>query len=135
MSRRAPCHPTKANASSPRRCESIAPDDSALNDDVAEMNDLLQVVTNDPGPVLALILGPMGFLLTGFVVWIGCRVAVRNTHEREQTRREVAAYVAEGSISAVDAEKILSPSPWYASVIGIRCWGVGPSKDAHPAEV
>ena len=36
---------------------------------------------------------------------------IRREREREQTRREVAAYVAEGSMSADDAAKILDAGP------------------------
>lgn len=37
--------------------------------------------------------------------------SIRREREREQTRREVAAYVAEGSMSADDAAKILEAGP------------------------
>ena len=54
-----------------------------------------------------------------FAISLGCGIAiiaivfgtVKNmviSSNREKTRREVAAYVAEGSISPEDAEKILS---------------------------
>lgn len=48
------------------------------------------------------------FVLIGKV--IDGRRSVKETAEREQTRREVAAYVAEGSMTADDARKILGES-------------------------
>jgi hypothetical protein len=42
------------------------------------------------------------------------------TKQHEQSRREVAAYVAEGSMSPEDAERILTAEPDSASMK--RCW-------------
>jgi len=93
------------------------------------MDEILHALADAPAMLMALIFVPMALLLTGFAIWIGCRTAVLNTRQREQTRREVAAYVAEGSISAEDAEKILSPSPWYATMIGAAGWRGATAKD------
>ena len=40
------------------------------------------------------------------------------TIDDEHEPRLVAAYVAEGSISPDDAERILAPSPWYSREAG-----------------
>lgn len=37
----------------------------------------------------------------------GCMYAISNRRQREQSRREIAAYVAEGSMTPQDAERIL----------------------------
>lgn len=47
------------------------------------------------------------FVYTLITKVIDSRRRVKETAEREQTRREVAAYVAEGSMTAEDARKIL----------------------------
>lgn len=50
----------------------------------------------------------IGGLSLGAIGMIGGMVSrVMRKREEEQTRREVAAYVAEGSMTADDAEKIL----------------------------
>jgi len=61
---------------------------------------------------LIAICGGVVVLVTLFVM-IFLSVILRN-RQREQTTRELAAYVAEGSISAEDAERIQRGSrPWH----------------------
>jgi len=55
-----------------------------------------------------LSLGALFILFLGVVVVLEERRKMAQTRERELSRREIAAYVAEGSISANDAAKILS---------------------------
>ena len=45
--------------------------------------------------------------IVGFLGMLGILHAMSKSKEREQTRREVAAYVAEGSMTPADAERIL----------------------------
>lgn len=78
------------------------------------MNQILQTIGTDSKMILALSLGPLVLLSIVMIVWLACRASVRASQEKEQTRREIAAYVAEGSMSAEDAERILTPRPWYA---------------------
>jgi hypothetical protein len=40
---------------------------------------------------------------------------------REESRREIAAYVAEGTLSPADAERILSAGPTMANTIRMAC--------------
>ncbi len=55
-------------------------------------------------PIIAIV----GGLIIAAIGMIGGLVrSVKREKEREQSRREVAAYVAEGSMSAEDATKIL----------------------------
>ncbi|MEO1279131.1 MAG: hypothetical protein AAFV77_09260 [Planctomycetota bacterium] len=63
---------------------------------------------------LALIaIGGGVVILTVFFVMLFLSIISRN-HQRERTTRELAAYVAEGSISAEDAERIQRGSrPWH----------------------
>lgn len=59
-------------------------------------------------PIFA-ISGSMIFGLLWLVVWFFSDR--RKTIERERTKREIAAYVAEGTISPQDAERIIAAQP------------------------
>lgn len=58
-----------------------------------------------------------------------CRKSV-TTREREQTRREVAAYVAEGSMTADEAERILRAGPAKAGAADEWNFGFSNAKPA-----
>ena len=67
------------------------------------------------------------------VVVVGVGATVRAKH-REQTKREVAAYVAEGSITPQDAQAILSAggdSEVSKSIADARAWGTIKPRDAE----
>lgn len=81
------------------------------------MDGILEALANDPRLIVALTLGPLAMVIGGLIVTVIMRAAVKNVREREQTRRELAAYIAEGSMSPEDAERILVPRPWFASTI------------------
>jgi hypothetical protein len=56
--------------------------------------------------VVAIVFGVMG-LIAIIGILFGTLTGVANTKEREKTKRELAAYVAEGSMTPADAERIL----------------------------
>lgn len=59
-------------------------------------------------PVLAII----GGVLIAIIAIISATIRrVSQTRQIEESRREIAAYVAEGSISAPDAERLLAIAP------------------------
>lgn len=59
-------------------------------------------------PIIAIV----GGLLVAIVAIVsGTVFGSRKTQAREETRRELAAYVAEGSITPEDAERILKAEP------------------------
>ncbi|MBL4808957.1 MAG: hypothetical protein JKY43_02735 [Phycisphaerales bacterium] len=59
----------------------------------------------DDFPVI-IVFGVMG--LVGIIgIFFGTLSSVANTKEREKTKREMAAYVAEGSMTPADAERLL----------------------------
>jgi HAMP domain-containing protein len=60
------------------------------------------------GLVGGLSLGALFILFLAFVVFLEERRKITQTRERESSRREIAAYVAEGSISAQDAARLLN---------------------------
>jgi hypothetical protein len=55
-----------------------------------------------------LVLGAMFIAFVTFAVWIEARRKVRQAEAFENSRREIAAYVAEGSIAPDDASKMLA---------------------------
>lgn len=46
--------------------------------------------------------------IVGFLVFIALMVLATKTKEREKTKREVAAYVAEGSMTPEEGERLLN---------------------------
>ena len=74
------------------------------------MSDLVSTVTlaridSEIIPILAIAIG--GGIAIISIFFGGVKRIIRTT-SRERTRREVAAYVAEGSISPQDAERLLT---------------------------
>jgi hypothetical protein len=65
-------------------------------------------LANELVPIFAIV-GSMFFGLGWLVVWFFSDR--RKTIERERTKREIAAYVAEGTISPQDAERIITAQP------------------------
>lgn len=55
-------------------------------------------------PIIGII---AGCSVAAIAIIFGCIQSVSNRRQREQSRREIAAYVAEGSMSPDDAERIL----------------------------
>ncbi|MCC5824202.1 MAG: hypothetical protein LAT64_12680 [Phycisphaerales bacterium] len=67
------------------------------------------------GVVFIVVAG--GVTLLGIL--LGVILSIYKTRQTEQSRREIAAYVAEGSISPEDGERLLKagrepPKPWWA---------------------
>lgn len=75
------------------------------------------------------ILGAVAVIIALFITI----ASMGKTRQREQTRREVAAYVAEGSIKAEDAAQLLSAEPdqLRASVADAVAWGTISPKNAE----
>lgn len=53
------------------------------------------------------------FIMAPFLIWLGSQLicttgSVLTNRQRERSRREIAAYVAEGSMTPDDAERLLS---------------------------
>lgn len=61
-----------------------------------------------------LVLGAMVLVMVTIAIVMGERRKVVQAREFEQSRREIAAYVAEGSIKPEDAAKVLSAKPQSA---------------------
>lgn len=101
------------------------------------MNAILESLAASPEMFVGLVLSLAGMILVGFVGWIIGGSIVRSRRETEQSRREIAAYVAEGSITAEDAESILAPRPWYArsGEQALQDWRQGACKKPRAARV
>ena len=94
------------------------------------------IITGGVAPsflALVAVVGGVVVLVTLFVM-IFLSVILR-TRQREQTTRELAAYVAEGSITAEDAERIQRGSrPWHElREIARAAGGVGCGHPRHRA--
>jgi len=68
---------------------------------------LHKIVENDPEMIIPIIL----FVIMGVVAIIGIVFGVVSstlgTKERERSRREIAAYIAEGSMTPEDGERLI----------------------------
>jgi hypothetical protein len=68
-------------------------------------NSLSDAIANDLIPVIAI---GGGLVFAGFCIACGMIKSVSITKARESTKREMAAYVAEGTVQPDDAVRILS---------------------------
>lgn len=62
----------------------------------------------DGGELIAVIAVVMGSLIALISVVVGGIQSVFRTRQREQSRREIAAYIAEGSMSAQEGERLMA---------------------------
>lgn len=60
-----------------------------------------------PEEAIAIVAVGGAFLMVMVGIAMGTVKSIARTRAREQTRREIAAYVAEGSMSAEDAARLL----------------------------
>ena len=82
----------------------------------------LAEITGDVIAVIAIV-GGMAVVLTGIIA--STLDSVLRSRHREETRREIAAYVAEGSISAIDAAALLNAGAGRARQRGLDGVKVG----------
>lgn len=68
------------------------------------MQVILDALAEEPGIIVAILAVAGGIPLGAFGIYSGIAIS----RERERTRRELAAYVAEGSMTPDDAAKMLS---------------------------
>lgn len=72
------------------------------------MEDILHNITNDRGMfAMAMIFG-VGGLIALFGIFFGSLVSATKAKEREKSRREIAAYIAEGSMTTEEGERLLN---------------------------
>ncbi len=81
---------------------------NTLTPDILALCPTLAASADDVIPIVAI----GGGLLLGLVGMISSAVRkMAQEHEREQSRREIAAYVAEGSMTAEDGAKLINAGP------------------------
>lgn len=85
--------------------------------ETAEVDDMPQTLGAEDGAIVGL--GSFGFVvLIVLIVTVGRTITKTTTvRHREQSRREIAAYVAEGSISPDDAVKMLAAGQGASDVL------------------
>jgi len=69
------------------------------------------------GMLVGVVLGSLFLLVLILAVVLENRRKMAQTRERERSRREIAAYVAEGTISADDAAKLLAEKKTWAQAL------------------
>jgi len=57
--------------------------------------------------LIPIVMAGIGGCIAVIAIVFGTIKRVSQTHQREKTRREIAAYVAEGSISPEDGERLM----------------------------
>jgi len=102
---------------------------------------LFDLIQSNPGSMLPIVLGIPGMICAVLAIWVIAAATVKGTREKEKARREIAAYVAEGSMTSEDAERLLEPQPWYArggaekwAEGAGRCWGKAKRAAAQEAD-
>lgn len=84
-----------SNTLSSSACQTLAQDDASTI--INALGDNL---------VVAIVFG-VGGVVAIIAIFFGSITSSQNRKEREKTKRELAAYVAEGSMTPADAERIL----------------------------
>lgn len=74
-------------------------------------NDVSQLIDaiGDNFPIVVIF--GLGVPVAIIAILFGSLTSISKTKEHERTKRELAAYVAEGSMTPADAEKILKSNP------------------------
>lgn len=60
-----------------------------------------------PEQLIAIIAVTGGLFAATLIACMGIRYAIINRKQREQTKREITAYIAEGSISPEEGERLI----------------------------
>ncbi|MCA9276284.1 MAG: hypothetical protein KDA29_09680 [Phycisphaerales bacterium] len=76
------------------------------------MGDAFQNITSNSDSFIMFLIfvvgGGVGGIVALTAIVLGTRQNVRIAHEQEMSRREIAAYIAEGSMSPEDGERLLN---------------------------
>jgi len=75
------------------------------------MQDISQSLANDPGLLIPIIATGGGLIVAVVAIVFTSIKNIAISNEREKTRREIAAYIAEGSMTPEDGAKLLSAAP------------------------
>lgn len=72
------------------------------------MEEILHNITSDRGMFTIAVVFGVGGLIALMGIFFGTIKSTGETKEREKSRREIAAYIAEGSMTPEDGERILN---------------------------
>jgi len=72
------------------------------------MSELTQSLSHNPGLLIPIIAVGGGFIVAIVAIFFCSIRKIAINNEREKTRREIAAYIAEGSMSPEDGERLLA---------------------------
>ncbi len=75
------------------------------------MDELIHNLTADQDVLIPTIMFGIGGIIAIVAIVFGAIRRISVSSDREKSRREIAAYVAEGSMTPDDAERLLSASP------------------------
>lgn len=85
------------------------------------MESILHNITSDKGMFTIFIIFGVGGVIAIIGIIFGSIKGTAETKEREKSRREIAAYIAEGSMSAADGERLMKAgNPKTASELAIE---------------
>lgn len=85
------------------------------------MQEILENITNDKGMFTIFIIFGMGGVIAIIGIIFGSIKSTAETKEREKTKREIAAYIAEGSMTPEDGERLLrAGNPKSASELALE---------------
>ncbi len=85
------------------------------------MQEILENITDDRGMFTIFIIFGMGGLIAIMGIIFGSIKSTAETKEREKTKREIAAYIAEGSMTPEDGERLLrAGNPKSASELALE---------------
>ena len=80
---------------------------------------MMTVLASDDWLMMAVITIPGAFVVTlGFILDTVRKTA--QTRQREQSRREIAAYIAEGSMSAEDGARLMAAGESIKDKLGVK---------------
>jgi chromate transport protein ChrA len=71
------------------------------------MDSLIAIFQEDPGKLIVVVAIVGGLLIAATSIVTSMVVQIANSADRERSRREIAAYVAEGSITPEVAERLI----------------------------
>ena len=72
-------------------------------------NPILRLIEDDPGVFIAVLAVSGGILIALMAIVLGTITSTIQYRAREQTKREIAAYIAEGSMTPEEGERLLKP--------------------------
>jgi hypothetical protein len=71
------------------------------------MQEILNNITSDEDMFTMFMVFGMGGVIALFAIFFGSILSSEKTKQREKTKREIAAYVAEGSMTPDEGERLI----------------------------